>query len=220
MPVDSRHLNNCHKANQPSLWNRRQLLQTVGAGFAGLALRFLFNRDGLLAADASQEHLNPLAPRQPHFKPKARSVIFVFAYGGPSHVDLFDPKPALDKWHDKPIPVFRREDVFGGEETKNTALRSPFKFNKYGKSGIEISEKFPEIATCADELCVIRSMHCESNNHAPALFQMNTGFLLPGRPSMGSWVTYGLGSENDSLPAFVVMWDHRGGPIGGAQNWT
>ncbi|HEY2759357.1 MAG TPA: DUF1501 domain-containing protein, partial [Pirellulales bacterium] len=146
-------------------------------------------------------------------------MIFLFCYGGPSQVDLFDPKSELAKWSGKPIPVFAKEDAFF-EDTKNTAFASPYKFRKHGQAGIDISEKFPELAKCADDLCVIRSMHAESNNHAPALFQMNTGFLLPGRPSFGSWVTYGLGAETDRLPAFVVMWDHRGGPIGGAQNWT
>jgi hypothetical protein len=208
----------CNWGRFPSIWNRRQFLQTTGAGFAGLALQFLLDRQGLLAGDP-KDSLNPLAAKKPHFPAKARSVIFIFCYGGPSQVDLFDPKPALDIWHGKPIPVFKREDAFF-KDTHPTAFRSPYLFKKHGQAGIDISEKFPALARHADELCVIRSLHCESNNHAPALFQMNTGFLLPGRPSMGSWVTYGLGCETDRLPAFVVMWDHRGGPIGGAQNWT
>jgi hypothetical protein len=216
----------CNWGRYGSIWNRRAFLQTTGAGFASLALNYLLSREGLLAgesvdgaASSDTKRNNPLSVREPHFAAKAKSVIFVFCYGGPSHVDLFDPKPALEEWHGKPIPVFNREDAFFGD-TKDTAFKSPYQFGKYGEAGIDISEKFPEIAKVADELCVIRSMHCESNNHAPALFQMNTGFILPGRPSMGSWITYGLGSETDQLPAFVVMWDHRGGPIGGAQNWT
>ena len=199
-------------------WSRRQLLQTAGGGFAGLALRNLLQEEGLLA-QTRLAATNPLSPAPAHFAPKARSVIFIFAYGGPSHVDLLDPKPALHKWHGQSIPVFRKEDAFN-TTTKDTAMRSPYRFTRHGASGLPISELFPHIAGCADDLCVIRSLHCESNNHAPALFHMNTGFLLPGRPSMGAWVTYGLGSENQSLPGFVVMWDHRGGPIGGAQNWT
>ena len=199
-------------------WSRRQLLQTAGGGFAGLALRNLLQEEGLLA-QTRLAATNPLSPAPAHFAPKARSVIFIFAYGGPSHVDLLDPKPALHKWHGQAIPVFRKEDAFN-TTTKDTAMRSPYRFTRHGASGLPISELFPHIAGCADDLCVIRSLHCESNNHAPALFHMNTGFLLPGRPSMGAWVTYGLGSENQSLPGFVVMWDHRGGPIGGAQNWT
>jgi len=196
-------------------WNRRELLQSAGGGFGGLALQSLLHQDDLLAEDVA----SPLAPRSSRFASKAKSVIFIFAYGGPSHVDLIDPKPALDKWHEKSIPVFRKEDAFN-KTTKDTAMRSPYRFKRHGESGLPISELFSNIATCADDLCVIRSMHCESNNHAPALFHMNTGFVLAGRPSMGAWATYGLGSVNDSLPAFVVMWDYRGGPIGGAQNWT
>jgi hypothetical protein len=209
----------CNWGQYPSIWNRRKFLQTTGGGFASLALLDLLGRDGLLAGEASSPSTNPLSERLPHHAAKAKSVIFIFCYGGPSHVDLFDPKPELEKWHGRPIPVFNREDAFFGD-TKPTAFQSPYKFAKYGQAGIDISEKFPELARCADDLCVIRSMHCESNNHAPAMFQMNTGFLLPGRPSMGSWITYGLGTATDGLPAFVVMWDPRGGPIGGAQNWT
>ena len=195
-----------------SFWSRRRLLESAGCGFGGLALNSLF------AAEASAG-TNPLAPALPHAAARAKSIIFIFAYGGPSQVDLLDPKPALDKWHEKSIPVFRKEDAFN-KTTKPTAMRSPYRFDRRGESGLPISELFPHIGRCADDLCIIRSLHCESNNHAPALFQMNTGFTLAGRPSMGAWATYGLGTENDSLPAFVVMWDYRGGPIGGAQNWT
>ena len=201
-----------------AFWSRRRLLQTAGGGFGSLALASLLDGEGLLAAPRNPA-TNPLIPAAPHHTPKAKSVIFIFAYGGPSHVDLLDPKPALDKWHGRSIPVFRKQDAFN-KTTHDTAMRSPYRFLRHGASGLPVSELFPEIAGCADDLCVIRSLHCESNNHAPALFHMNTGFLLPGRPSMGAWVTYGLGSENNSLPGFVVMWDHRGGPIGGAQNWT
>lgn len=218
--MNERHA--CNWGDYPSVWNRRQLLQATGGGFLSLALADLLGRNAAAtaaAADGPGAPKNPLAPKLPHHPAKAKSVIFLFCYGGPSQVDLFDPKPALDKWHGKPIPVFKKDDAFF-PDTKPTAFRSPYAFKKHGQAGIDISEKFPELARHADELCVLRSLHCESNNHAPALFQMNTGFLLPGRPSFGSWVTYGLGSESDSLPACVVLWDHRGGPIGGAQNWT
>jgi Protein of unknown function (DUF1501) len=225
------HHPTCNFNRWPAVWNRRRFLQTTGAGFATLAMQYLFAKEGLLAAapDATNTgssggrvlspSYNPLAAKPPHFGARAKAVIFLFCYGGPSQVDLFDPKPALEKWHGQPIPVFDKQDAFF-DDTKNTAFKSPYKFRKYGQAGIDISEKFPELARCADDLCVIRSMYAESNNHAPALFQMNTGFQLPGHPSFGSWVTYGLGAETDCLPAFVVMWDHRGGPIGGAQNWT
>ncbi len=202
----------------PAFWSRRRLLQTAGGGFGTLPLHTLLDRDGLLAEE-TKSAVNPLASEPPASSAKAKAVIFIFAYGGPSHVDLLDPKPALEKWHDKPIPVFRREDAFN-KTTLATAMPSPYRFGRCGESGLPVSELFPNIGRCADDLCIIRSLHCESNNHAPALFQMNTGFTRPGMPSMGAWITYGLGTENDSLPAFVVMWDHRGGPIGGAQNWT
>ncbi|HMP01536.1 MAG TPA: DUF1501 domain-containing protein [Gemmatales bacterium] len=214
-PADS-----CNWHHQPSIWNRRDLLLSTGGGFLGLALNHLLAQEGLLAAEPDvADRRGPLAPKPAHHPASAKAMIFLFCYGGPSQVDLFDPKPALDEWHGKPIPVFKKEDAFF-PDTKPTAYRSPYAFRKHGQAGIDISEKFPELAKWADELCVIRSLHCESNNHAPALFQMNTGFILPGRPSMGSWITYGLGSESDKLPACAVMWDHRGGPIGGAQDWT
>jgi hypothetical protein len=197
---------------------RRQFLQRSGAGFGALALQALLSREGLLAADSAAR--NPLAPRKPHFAPRANAVIFLFMYGGPSHVDLFDPKPELAKWHGQPIPVWKKEDAFMGGKTRNVAMASPYQFDRHGQSGIEIAETFPNLARHADSLCVIRSMHAESNNHAPALFQMNTGFIQPGRPSMGSWVTYGLGSENENLPAFVVLLDHQGAPVNGALNWS
>jgi len=198
--------------------SRRHFLQRSGAGFGALALQSLLGRDGLLAVEAPVS--NPLSPRRPHFAPKAKSVIFLFMYGGPSHVDLFDPKPELAKWHGKPIPVWKTEDAFMGGKTKNVAMASPYAFAKHGQAGIEMSEKYPHLARHADTLCVIRSMHAESNNHAPALFQMNSGFVQPGRPSMGSWVTYGLGSESENLPAFVVLLDHQGAPVNGALNWS
>jgi hypothetical protein len=140
-------------------------------------------------------------------------------YGGPSHIDLFDPKPALAEWHGKPIPVFKQEDAFR-KGSKNSAFASPFKFTKHGKSGLDVCELYPNVAKLADDLCVIRSMHAESNNHGPALFQMQTGSTLSGRPSIGSWATYGLGTENQNLPGFVVMLDHQGAPVNGALNWT
>ena len=177
---------------------RRQILQCSGTGFGALALQSLLGADGVLSAT------NPLAPRAPHFAPKAKSVIFLFMYGGPSHVDLFDPKPELAKWHGRAIPVWKPEDAFMGRKTKNVAMQSYYRFTKHGQAGIDMAETFPNLARHADDLCVIRSMHTDSNNHGPAIFQMNSGFILPGRPSMGSWVTYGLGSESENLPAFVV----------------
>ncbi|MFM7605102.1 MAG: DUF1501 domain-containing protein, partial [Prosthecobacter sp.] len=162
---------------------RRQILQQAGAGFGSLALQSLLGADELLRA------ANPLDSKAPHFAPKAKSVIFLFMYGGPSHIDLFDPKPELEKWHGKPIPVWKKEDAFMGGKTKNIAMKSYYRFAKHGQAGIDLAETFPNLARHADDLCVIRSMHAESNNHGPAIFQMNTGFILSGRPCMGSWVT-------------------------------
>lgn len=201
--------------------NRRQLLQRSGVGFGALALQGLLRREPLSAADDIQGgEVNSLAARLPHFAPRAKAVIFLFMYGGPSHVDLFDPKPMLTKMHGRPIPVWKNEDAFMGAKTKNVAMASPYRFARHGESGIEIAETYPCLARHADSLCVIRSMHAESNNHGPALFQMNSGFVQAGRPSMGSWVTYGLGSESDNLPAFVVLMDHQGAPVNGALNWS
>jgi hypothetical protein len=169
----------------------------------------------LLAAD----NRNPMSVLSPEFAPRAKSVIFLFMYGGPSQMDTFDPKPALDRWHGKPIPVFRKEDAFNAA-TKATAMRSPYTFAKHGQSGLDICEKFPHLARHADKLCVIRSLHADSNNHGPALFQMNSGFVQSGHPSMGSWVTYGLGSENENLPGYVVLTDRNGAPVNGAMNWS
>jgi len=201
--------------------NRRDLLASFGAGFGTLALRG-FLADEARAAEsqaAESRRNNPLALRPPHFAPRAKSVIFLFMYGGPSHVDLFDPKPALTKWNGKPIPVFKQEDAFR-KGSKNAAFASPFKFAKQGKAGLEMCELYPHLAQHTHEMCVIRSMHAESNNHGPALFQMQTGSTLSGRPSLGSWASYGLGTENSNLPGFVVMLDHQGAPVNGALNWT
>jgi hypothetical protein len=192
----------------PPYHSRRHLLQRAGAGFGALAMQSLLARDGLLAA------------RAPHFAPKAKSVIFLFMYGGPSHVDLFDPKPELAKWSGKPIPVWKTEDAFMGGKTKNVAMPGAYRFAKQGRAGIDMAETYPQLARHADSLCVIRSMHTDSNNHGPALFQMNSGFLQAGKPSMGSWIAYGLGSESENLPAFVVMLDHQGAPVNGALNWS
>ena len=191
------------------LTNRRHFLQIAGGGFGMLALR------SLLAAD----NPNPMSALSPQFAPRAKSVIFLFMYGGPSQVDTFDPKPALDRWNGKAIPTFRKEDAFNAA-TKATAMRSPYTFAKHGQSGLDICEKFPHLARHADKLCVIRSLHADSNNHGPALFQMNSGFVQSGHPSMGSWVTYGLGSENENLPGYVVLTDRNGAPVNGAMNWS
>jgi hypothetical protein len=198
--------------------SRRDWLRTAGGGFGALALADLLARDGLVQADAPIPN-NPLAPKPPHFPAKAKSVIFLFMYGGPSHVDLFDPKPELTRWDGRKIPVYRNEDAFMGK-SNGTAMKSPYRFSKHGQCGLEVAHIYPKVAQCADDLAVIRSMHCESNNHGPALFQMQSGFIQAGHPSMGSWVTYGLGSESQNLPGFVVLMDYQGAPVNGALNWS
>jgi len=157
-------------------------------GFAGLAAR---------AAPASR----PLAPKPTHFPAKAKNVIFLFLNGGPSQVDTFDPKPMLAKYHGKPIPSGNLKT----ERRTGALLASPFQFHRHGQSGLELSEIFPKLGGHADELCVIRSMYTERPNHEPSLLLLNCGQRLPGHPSMGSWLTYGLGSENQNLPGFVVL---------------
>ncbi len=189
----------------PDLLTRRDLLHRVGVGMGALGLAAL--------AHAEDRGARPLAPREPHFKPKAKRVIHLFMNGGPSHVDTFDPKPSLDKYHGKPIPFNLRT-----ERKTGAAFRSPFKFQRYGKSGIEVSELFPNVAKSIDDICVIRSMYADVPNHEPSLMLLNCGDARLPRPSMGSWLTYGLGSVNQNLPGFIAMCP-GGYPIQETQNW-
>ncbi len=191
---------------------RREFLWEVGGGFAGLALIDLLTRDGFFArADGP-------AARRPHFPPRARHAIFLFMNGGPSHVDTFDPKPALTRFHGTPY----RGDTPVGSNGRPVGhlMQSPFPFRKHGRSGLEISSLYPHVARFADDLCVLRSLYTDTAAHASGCLQMNTGSVQIGRPSLGAWLSYGLGTLNDSLPSFVVMTDPRGGPISGASNWT
>ncbi len=202
---------------QPQPMSRRELIFRAGAGFSGLALTALLDQNHLLAAEPQQQRANPLAAKPPQFPAKAKSVIFLFMYGGVSHVDTFDPKPELTKNHGKPMNK-GKVDVFFGNP--GNLMASPYTFKKYGQCGTEVSELYPHLAQKVDDLCLVRSVYTTSNNHSPAIFQMNSGNMRPGNPSLGSWVTYGLGSENENLPAYIVMYDWRGGPIGGAPNWS
>ncbi|HEX4592435.1 MAG TPA: DUF1501 domain-containing protein, partial [Gemmataceae bacterium] len=194
---------------------RRQLLSRMGNGFAALSLTGLMASEGLLAhpADAA-ELLNPLAPRPPQFPAKAKRIIHIFANGGPSHVDTFDPKPALRKFAGKMLP----RPNLGTERKTGAAFPSPFMFQRYGESGIEVSELFPHVAEHIDDIAVIRSMHADVPNHEPSLLLMNCGEARLIRPSMGSWLTYGLGTENQNLPGFIAMCP-GGYPIQESQNW-
>jgi hypothetical protein len=190
--------------------SRREVLSRCGMGMGALALQPLISE----LAGAGTTGVNPLLPKSPHFAPKAKRVIHIFCNGGPSHVDTFDPKPALDTYAGKPLPG----ETPRTERQTGAVYPSPFKFKKYGESGIEISELFENVGRHADDLCVIRSMHANVPNHEPSLLLMNTGEARLVRPSFGSWMTYGLGTENQNLPAFVAMCP-GGYPIQESQNW-
>jgi len=200
--------------------SRRDFLFRSGEGIGGLALAYLLNQDGLLAAGGCENTpgvKSPFSPKPPHFKPRAKNVISLFMCGGVSHLDTFDPKPALDKYHGQPLPVEGEVQVQQGYP--GPIMRSPYKFRKYGQSGIEVSELFPHMATIVDDIALVRSAVGRSNDHSISHFEWTTGGLLPGSPSYGSWVAYGLGTENQNLPAFVVIFDPRGGPYNGPNNW-
>jgi len=196
---------------------RREFLWQAGGGFAGLALIDLLTSAGLLAEKAGAAD-SPLAARPPHFPAKAKHCVFLFMNGGPSQVDTFDPKPMLAKFHGMPY----QGDAKVGSNGRPIGhlMQSPFEFQKHGRSGLEISSLFPHTAKFADDLCVVRSMFTDTAAHASGCLQMNTGSIFIGKPSLGAWLSYGLGTINQSLPSFVVMTDPRGGPIGSASNWT
>ena len=202
---------------------RREFLWETGGGFTALALAGMLGEDGFLdsqayAADGVSKFSNPLSPKTPHFAPKAKSVIFLYMYGGPSHIDTFDYKPAMKGMDGKTITVktFGR----GGHKNQGRVVETRFGFKQYGQSGAWVSEIFPHLATCVDDLAFIKSMTADSPIHGSAMIQMNTGKILSGSPCLGSWVNYGLGTVNQNLPGFVVMLDPRGGPISGAKNWS
>ncbi len=181
--------------------SRRSLLATAGAGFGLLALADLLAAEEKKGAEAERA-VNPFAVRKPHHAPKAKRVIFLYMPGGPSHVDLFDPKPRLARDNGKPLP-FEKPKL---ERTKTgNLLASPWKFGKHGRSGVEVSELLPRVASCIDDICVIRSMHADNINHTGAALQICTGEQAFSRPSMGSWLVYGLGTVNQNLPGFVVV---------------
>lgn len=197
---------------------RREFLWQTGAGFTGVALTAMLAQDGFFPRARGGEPeagIDPLAPKPPHFPARAKNVIFLFMYGGPSQVDLFDPKPVLNTKNGQTIDLEVRKNSTG----KGTLLGSPFKFAKHGQCGMDVSELFPHLAQRADDITVIRSMWADSFAHGSAMIQMNTGSLFQGKPCLGSWSAYGLGTMNRNLPAFVVLLDPRGGPIGGAPNW-
>jgi hypothetical protein len=205
--------------------SRRAFLQRTGAGCGLLALAAMLDSQGLLTstaqANAAIDPAHPLAPRPGHFPAKAKSVIWLFMNGGQSQVDTWDYKPALEKHDGQALPGFDNKTGFFPDQV-GPIMRSPFKFSQHGQSGSWVSEIFPNIAQHVDDLAFIHSCYTQTNNHSPALFQINTGFSRMGYPCVGSWVTYGLGTENQNLPAFVTMYDTkgRGLPKGSATNWS
>jgi len=203
----------------PELVSRRWFFKECGVGLGKLALAGLLTDAFTRNASAAPAE-NLLAPKQPHFKPKAKRVIHLFMAGAPSQLDLFDYKPKLVEYEGKPIPP----EVIGGQRyafiRPDAAVMAPrFKFAKHGQSGAEISEALPHLAKIVDDICLVKSVHTDQFNHAPAQIFFNTGFSQPGRPSLGSWVTYGLGSESQDLPAYVVM-STGSGISGGSANWS
>ncbi len=207
---------------------RREFLWQAGAGFTGVALAGLLDKDGFFnsqargagvpAGVAAGSSSNPIAPKPPQFAPKAKSVIFLFMYGGPSHMDTFDYKPKMYPLDGKTIQVktFGR----GGKKNEGRVVGPKWKFKQYGQCGKYVSELFPNVGECVDDIAFLHSMTADSPIHGSAMLMMNSGRILSGHPCMGSWVNYGLGSSNENLPGFVVMLDPTGGPISGAKNWS
>ncbi len=202
---------------------RREFLWEAGGAFASLPLTAMLDADGFLAgqsvaADGVSQYANPLAPRDPHFTPKAKNVIFLFMYGGPSHVDTFDYKPSMTGMDGKTVQVktFGR----GGHRNEGRIVEPKWSFKQYGECGKWVSDLFPHLAKRVDDIAFLHSMTADSPIHGSAMLQMNSGKILSGSPALGSWINYGLGSENENLPGFVVMLDPSGGPISGAKNWS
>ncbi|MYC80729.1 MAG: DUF1501 domain-containing protein, partial [Acidobacteria bacterium] len=185
--------------------NRRQALKNLGSGFGLLSLAHLLARTGLVREAAGAGGL--------HFPARAKRMVYLCLNGGPSHVDTFDPKPMLATYDGQTVPESMKL-----ENAKGILMKSPFRFQPHGQSGLEVSEIFPKLARLIDDCCVIRSMHGDSSGHGISLLQMNSGHLTAGHPSMGSWITYGLGSDNHNLPGFIVLCP--GLPVMGAQLWT
>jgi Protein of unknown function (DUF1501) len=195
--------------------SRREVLCRIGGGFGSMALASVMADAGMVSA-APAAAANPLAPKAPHFPARAKRLIFLFMNGGPSHVDTFDPKPELTRQAGQPLPQNLLTD--STRQNNSRLMGTPFKFNRSGQSGIEVSEIYPEIGSVIDDICVLRGMYTDNPNHEPGLLLMNTGNMQPIRPSMGSWLTYALGSENQNLPGYIVLCPGR--PVVGPQLWS
>jgi len=206
-----------YRGQDRKLITRRWFFEQCGVGLGAIALGELFKQNGWAAPVAA---VNPLAPKQPHFPAKAKNVIFLFMAGAPSHLELFDYKPELAKWNGKLPPAELLKGYRAAFINPNSTLLGPkFKFAKQGQSGAEISELLPRFSEIVDDVAIVKSMYTEAFNHAPGQIFMNTGSQQFGRPSMGAWVTYGLGSESSDLPAYVVFSSGTKGTSGGASNW-
>ncbi len=200
------------------LLDRRRFLSGFAAGLGGIALSSLLANEGLLASEGPSPADDPLAPRPPHFPPKARRVIHIFCTGAVSHLDTWDYKPELVKRHGQPMPGVEKLVTFQGEN--GNLARSPWAFKPRGESGKMLSDLLPNLANLADRMCFVHSLTSKTNTHGPGEMFMSTGFTLEGFPSIGSWVSYALGTENQDLPAYVAIPDPRGVPQQGPANWT
>src|SRR6056297_4161047 len=200
---------------------RREFLWQTGGGFGAAALASMLSQDGFFGTSTSAaeaEYQNPVAAKPPHFAPKAKSVIFLFMYGGPSHIDTFDHKPSMIGMDGKTVDVktFGR----GGHKDGGRIVEPRWEFSQHGESGKWVSSLFPRLAGHVDDIAFLHSMTADSPIHGSAMLMMNSGRILSGSPALGSWLTYGLGTVNENLPGFVVMLDPKGGPISGAKNWS
>ncbi len=207
--------------HHPCNLTRRHFLAQSSLGIGGLALAWLLNEDNLLSAQGRPEleqRRFDLAPKQPHFAPRAKAMISMFMQGGPSHLDLFDPKPGMARYDGQPFPGNIVYD--NAAEASAKVLHSPWRFRKHGQSGLDLSELLPHLGEIADDICLIRSMRTGVNNHGQSINALATGRIQAGRPVLGSWLTYGLGSESQNLPAYVVLTDPVSTPVLGVDNWS
>src|SRR6185369_2288305 len=201
------------------LSSRREFLHCAGCGFGAIAFSYLLGLDGVLGRAAEIAAVDPLAPKKPHHLPKAKSVIWLFMEGGPSHLDLFDPKPELQRLAGQPMPESFGRPITAMGTASNTLMPSKRKWQQHGQSGIWVSDWYPNIAQHVDDICIFRSCWADGLNHVGSVSQMNTGDILAGRPAMGAWTTYGLGTANENLPTFIIMLD-AGEVNGGPKNWS
>ncbi|MBS1833966.1 MAG: DUF1501 domain-containing protein, partial [Acidobacteria bacterium] len=197
--------------------NRRNVLRAAANGFGAVALEAMLQKAN--AATTTAARVNPMAAKPQHFPAKAKSVIFLFMVGAPGQMDTFDPKPELAKHAGKPLPASFGKIVSQFTQGDTPILPSPWEFKQYGQSGLPVSSLYPNLARHVDDMCFVRNFYTESTIHAPAMYQVQSGRILMGYPSLGSWVTYGLGSESENLPSYVVMPQPEGTPEGGTPMW-